>query len=98
MADVAVNVDGAIIWMLALGLLITLLPYFLYNFGLNRLDAGVASVLAFIEPMVATVAGFLIYNESPTVFNLLGIALILAAVVLLNIQFGDRGSSELVGQ
>jgi len=98
MADVAVNVDGAIVWMLALGILITLLPYFLYNFGLNGLDAGVASVLAFIEPMVATVAGFVIYSESPTVFNLLGIALILAAVVLLNIQFGNRESSELVGQ
>jgi len=98
MVDVAVNVDGAIFWMLALGLLITLLPYFLYNFGLKGMDAGVASVLAFIEPMVATVAGFVIYSESPTVFNLLGIALILAAVVLLNIQFGNRESSELVGQ
>ena len=99
MADVAVNVDGALMWMLALGLLITTLPYFLYNFGLKGLDAGVASVMAFIEPMVATIAGFVIYNEAPTVFNLLGIAMILTAVILLNIQFGNReGSSELVGQ
>ena len=87
MADVAFNVDGALMWMLALGLLITTLPYFLYNFGLNGLDAGVASVIAFIEPMVATIAGFLIYNEEPTVFNYLGIISILAAVVLLNIPF-----------
>ena len=99
MADVAINVDGALMWMLALGLLITTLPYFLYNFGLKGLDAGVASVMAFIEPMVATIAGFVIYNEAPTVFNLLGIAMILTAVILLNIQFGNReGSSELVGQ
>lgn len=99
MADVAVNVDGALMWMLALGLLITTLPYFLYNFGLRGLDAGVASVMAFIEPMVATIAGFVIYSEAPTVFNLLGIAMILTAVILLNIQFGNReGSSELVGQ
>ena len=99
MTDVALNVEGALMWMLALGLLITLLPYFLYNFGLRGLDAGVASVIAFIEPMVATVAGFVIYDEAPTVFNLLGIALILTAVVLLNIQFGDRkDSSELVDQ
>ena len=99
MADVAVNVDGALMWMLALGILITTLPYFLYNFGLKGLDAGVASVMAFIEPMVATIAGFVIYNEAPTVFNLLGIAMILTAVILLNIQLGNReGSSELVGQ
>ena len=88
MADVAINVDGALLWMLALGLLITTLPYFLYNFGLKGLDAGVASVIAFIEPMVATIAGFMIYGEEPTVFNYLGILSILAAVVLLNIPFG----------
>ena len=90
MADVAVNVDGALIWMLALGLLITTLPYFLYNFGLHGLDAGIASVMAFIEPMVATIAGFLIYDESPTPANFLGIVMILLAVILLNIQFGGN--------
>lgn len=88
MADVAVNVNDAIFWMLGLGILITTLPYFLYNFGLNRLDAGVASVMAFIEPMVATIAGFIMYNESPTIGNILGIVLILTAVILLNIKFG----------
>ena len=90
MTNVAMNVDGAIVWMLALGLLITTLPYFLYNFGLKGLDAGVASVMAFIEPMVATIAGFVIYSEAPTVFNLLGIAMILTAVILLNIQFEKK--------
>ena len=90
MADVAVNVDGALMWMLALGIIITTLPYFLYNFGLNGMDAGVASVMAFIEPMVATIAGFVIYNEAPTVYNFLGIVLILTAVILLNIRFGRR--------
>jgi len=90
MADVAINVDGALMWMLALGILITTLPYFLYNYGLHGLDAGIASVMAFIEPMVATIAGFLIYNESPTAANFLGILMILFAVILLNIQFGGK--------
>ena len=96
MADVAVNVDGALLWMLALGILITTVPYFLYNFGLKGLDAGIASVMAFIEPMVATIAGFVIYNEAPNVFNILGILMILFAVVLLNIRFGkdETGDAE----
>ena len=81
-------------WMLALGILITTLPYFLYNFGLKGLDAGVASVIAFLEPMVATIAGFVIYSEEPTVFNYLGIFLILAAVILRNIGFGRNEESE----
>ena len=78
-------------WMLALGILITTLPYFLYNYGLHRMDAGVASVMAFIEPMIATIAGFLIYNESPTMANFIGIGLILSAVIILNLQFNDDG-------
>ena len=93
MMDVAVNVEGAMMWMLALGILITTLPYFLYNYGLHRMDAGIASVMAFIEPMVATIAGFLIYSEAPTFANFLGIILILAAVILLNIGFSRKEES-----
>lgn len=93
MVDVAVTVDDALLWMLALGILITTLPYFLYNFGLKGLDAGVASVIAFLEPMIATIAGFIIYDEAPTIFNYLGIFLILAAVILLNINFSRDGES-----
>ena len=96
MADVAVNVDDALIWMLALGILITTLPYFLYNFGLRGLDAGVASVIAFLEPMVATIAGFFLYSEEPTVFNYLGIFLILSAVIILNIGLRQEDESPAV--
>ena len=90
MLDVSINVEGAMMWMLGLGILITTIPYFLYNFGLHRMDAGIASVMAFIEPMVATIAGFVIYSESPTVTNFLGIILILAAVIILNLGYGKR--------
>ena len=95
MADVAVNVNDALIWMLALGLLITTLPYFLYNFGLRGLDAGVASVIAFLEPMVATIAGFFLYSEEPTIYNYLGIILILAAVILLNIGLNKEDENPI---
>ena len=93
MADAAVNTDGALMWMVGLGILITTVPYFLYNYGLKGLDAGVASVIAFIEPMVATIAGFVIYSESPNAANLIGILMILAAVILLNIDFRRSDTS-----
>ena len=69
------------------------MPYFLYTQGLRGLDAGVASVIAFIEPMVATIAGFIVYNEEVTFFNLLGIAMILFSVILLNF---DRGRLRVI--
>ena len=78
--------------MLALGILVTLVPYFLYTYGLNRMDAGKAAVLAFVEPMVATVVGFALFGETVGPAEAVGIALILASVVLLN--SGSEGSGE----
>lgn len=84
--DIAVNVEGSIFWMLGLGILITLIPYFLYGCGLRGLDAGYVSVLALIEPMVATVAGFLMYGQTPTAMKLCGIVLVIIGVAILNIR------------
>lgn len=92
--DVAATYPDALMWMLALGLLISTLPYFLYNKGLSGLDAGVASVVAFSEPMVATIAGFIIYGESPSIEDILGILLILSAIILLNIDFTKKGDGS----
>ena len=77
-------------YMLGLGILITLIPYFLYAKGLKGMDAGKASVIAFIEPMVATIAGIAIYGEMLTFSNCLGIFLILVSVILLNMEFGVK--------
>ena len=93
-ADVAFNVPDALIWMISLGVVITTIPYVLYNSGLKGLDAGVASVVAFSEPMVATIAGFILYNEAPNASNILGIMLILAAIILLNIDFSKKKEAQ----
>ena len=62
----------------------TVLPYLLYTTGLQYVENGTASVIASIEPVVATVLGFLFYSESPTISTIAGIVLVLAALVLLN--------------
>jgi len=76
--------SGSAYMMLLLGVLITLVPYFLYTYGLNRMDAGKAAVIAFVEPMVATVVGFVLFGEELGIPELVGIVLILLSVVLLN--------------
>ena len=68
---------------LALGVISTFLPFVFYTGGLKEMEAGKASVLAFAEPMVATLAGIVIYHEALQVQNVLGIGMILAAIVLL---------------
>lgn len=70
---------------LALGAISTLLPFILYTGGLKDIEAGKASVLAFAEPMVATIAGIVVFKEQVNIQNALGIALIFLAILLLNI-------------
>ncbi len=77
--------------MAALGIVSTLVPYFLYTYGLNRMEAGKASVLAFVEPMVATLVGFAFFGEIPDISGFIGIALILASIILISSESqGDR--------
>lgn len=69
---------------LALGVISTFLPFVFYTNGLREMEAGKASVLAFAEPMVATLAGIVIFKEALQVQNAVGIGMIFGAIVLLN--------------
>ncbi len=79
---------------LGLGLLSTVLPYYFYTVGLKGMDAGKASIIAFVEPMVATIASIAIGDPFGWT-NVLGIALILGSIILLNARTGqsDKVSS-----
>lgn len=67
-------------------LVTTVGPYMLYNVGLIRVENTKASVIASIEPVVAAVLGFAVFGELPTLSQTVGIVLILAAVVMLNMK------------
>ena len=64
----------------------TILPYLLYTAGLSYVENGPASVMASVEPVVATLLGLLVFSETPTVSALVGMILVLSALVLLSIQ------------
>lgn len=80
----AFNNQLLLVNILFLGLLSTLLPFLLYTKGLEHMEAGKASVMAFVEPMVATMIGIMIFKEQLTVQNTLGILLIFLSVIILN--------------
>lgn len=88
MASIFANEQHSILIGLGLGMISTLMPFIFYTSGLQYVEAGKASVLAFAEPMVATVAGIVIFKEILHFKNALGILLIFFAIVLLNIPFG----------
>lgn len=72
-----------LIYGAGIGLFCTALPYFLYTWGLQRIDSGRAALLVAVEPLVGSLIGMVFYGESHNAAKIVGIVLILAAVVLL---------------
>lgn len=88
-----VTVTAGSLWMLifflVFGVVSTVLPYTLYNYGLNTIENGKASIIASVEPLVATFLGILIYHEKMSVGGVVGMILILGALVLCNSGAGS---------
>ena len=87
-------------WYVGLGICCTILPYLLYTTGLEHLEPSRAAILATIEPLVAGLIGIFVYGEGTGAAKLVGMALILAAVVLANtggrsdLEAGAESSAE----
>lgn len=66
------------------------LPYFLYTWGISRIEAGRAAIFAVMEPFVTCVLGILVFHEAANAAKLAGIFLILLAVILVNIRRTEK--------
>lgn len=71
-----------ILFAFAFGLISTVLPYLLYTAGLKGVENSTASIIASIEPVVATLVGIIIYHESLGLIEGSGIILVLAGIIL----------------
>ena len=76
---------------LYLGLMATLVPYFLNAYALSRIDSSRVSIVSLVEPLTAVVLGVLLLGERLTAIQGLGGALILSSVALAG-DGGKRGS------
>jgi len=72
-------------WLTAAALVVfsTVAPYILYTKGLSRVEPGRASIMASLEPVVASLVGVLVFQEPMGLLAVLGIALVLAGIVIL---------------
>lgn len=67
------------------------LPYVTYTVGLKYVKPSTASIVASIEPVVATVTGAIVFKEAVEFpFGYLGITLVVLSIVLINIKTGKK--------
>ena len=85
---------SVLLWGVGIGVVCTVLPYYLYTWGLARMDAGKAAIMVAVEPAVGAVIGMTVFRESCGVLKFIGIAAILCAIVLLNVPQKKRFSLD----
>jgi len=83
-------------WLLAIGLGVvnTVLPYLFFTLGLSLMEPSRAAVLATVEVVMGSLLGILVFHESHDFAKILGIILIIAATVILNISLPPKKSEK----
>ena len=79
-----------LLWVVGLGFVTAFSPYVLYSLGLELVENSRASILASIEPVVAAIVSVVVFAEPMSLTAACGIALVLAAIILLSIHKKDR--------
>ncbi len=71
----------SVLW---LGLVPTAIGYFLFTFGLKRVDSSTAATVVLAEPATATILAALIIGESLVLQSFLGIAIVAAGILYIS--------------
>ena len=82
----AVMETGTLIHSILFGILCSAIAHGLYSFGLRYIESSVASILATLELVVASIVGFFAFGQFLSWYNYIGIVLVMVATVLLNIH------------
>lgn len=89
-AEVYIQSPGRIslvfLWGLFFGFFGALLPPILLNFGMPKVNLGVGAIITSMELPVAVALAYFILKEDVNLYQLLGVVLILAAIVAMNVR------------
>ncbi|MFD2706577.1 DMT family transporter [Salibacterium lacus] len=85
-ALLAVPLSGDIFWFILLGLCGAGLSFILYTFGIRRTSPTNASLVAMMEPITASLFGYLILGQLLSPVQVVGMLVILLTITLLSMR------------
>ncbi|KAB2338268.1 EamA family transporter [Cytobacillus depressus] len=88
--DLLMNTN-VLLYSIGLGFIPTVLAYFIYTWGLEKIEGSKAAVIATVEPVVATLLGVMLYGERLGLIQIAGAFLIFCSVIIVNITFRKKG-------
>jgi drug/metabolite transporter (DMT)-like permease len=59
------------------------LAQYAFSLGLNLIESGKAAIYGATEPIVGTLVGILLFNEESNFLKMLGIAMVIAAIIII---------------
>ena len=71
---------------LALGVLMTLVPFYLYAWSTQFIEPTLTAMISTLEIVAATIVGLLMFGEDITPMGIIGIVLVVSSVMLMNIK------------
>lgn len=86
----------SLVFCLVFGLVSTVLPYIFYNLGMKGLDNSKASIIASIEPVMASAIGIIAYDESVTLAQIAGIALVILSIAMCNLNVKENKENTIL--
>ncbi len=69
-----------------------MLAFMLYTKGLEKVESSRASIVATVEPVVATFMSFALFQETLNIFQYIGIILVILAVIIVQEKNNKRQS------
>jgi drug/metabolite transporter (DMT)-like permease len=96
---VRTGVPTPAVWLsiLYIGFISTTLAYYLWNKGLELMEAGNASIFFFAQPLTGTFFAWLLLGEKLNVGFFIGGALILIGVAIASVRLPVRKSATVSG-
>ena len=83
------------LWLAGIALVSTVLAIVCFFLGLERVGPGVTAILSTVEPLVTVLLALLVFGEYLTPLQWAGAALVLSAIVLLQLRCRLLGRGEL---
>ncbi|MFC7063385.1 DMT family transporter [Halobacillus seohaensis] len=92
--------SGITVWgyIIGLGFLSTMLPFIFYTKGLNTIESSKASIIATIEPVVASIMGFLVFQEKLNIWQYIGIVMVIASVIIVQESVKKSNKKKLISK
>jgi drug/metabolite transporter (DMT)-like permease len=82
-------------WLYVIGYaVLTLISYNLFNRGLKTVPTGLASLMGYGQPVVATILGYFFLAETPTLDGILGSIVIVIGLVLATRQPQEKPAEK----